>query len=111
MMVLKRSVQFTILILLVASFKFGWNYLQSGEIFPISVVKIEADYAHLSPEELQQTISGDLPASFWTVDIRSLKSRLQAIEWVQSVDIQKIWPETLKIRVNESWLSGEKMVY
>ncbi len=100
-MVLKRSVQLAILILLVASVKFGWNYLQSGGIFPISVVKVEADYTHLSQEELQQTISNDLPASFWTVDVRSLRSRLQAITWVQSVDIKKIWPETLKIRVNE----------
>lgn len=101
MMLLKRSVQLTILVLVVASFKFGWNYLQSGGIFPISVVKVEADYTHLSQDELKQTISTDLPASFWTVDIRSLRSRLQAITWVQSVDIQKIWPETLKIRVNE----------
>ncbi len=101
MVILKRGVQLTVLVLLVASVKFGWNYLQSGGIFPISVVKVEADYTHLSPEELEQTISNDLPASFWTVNVRSLKSRLQAITWVQSVDIQKIWPETLKIRVNE----------
>lgn len=101
MMVLKRSVQFAILVLLAISVKFGWDYLQRGGIFPISVVRVEADYVHLSPEELQQAISNDLPASFWTVNVRSLKSRLQAIEWVQSVDIQKVWPETLKIRVNE----------
>lgn len=99
--VLKRSLQLTILVLLAISFKSGWNYLQSGGIFPISVVKVEADYTHLSPKELQQAISNDLPASFWTVDVRALKSRLEAIAWVQSVDIQKIWPETLKIRVNE----------
>jgi cell division protein FtsQ len=104
MMVLKRSVQLTILVLLAASVKFGWNYLQSGGIFPISVVKVEADYTHLSQEELQAAISSDLPASFWTVDILSLENRLQAIAWVESVDIQKVWPETLKVRVNEKKL-------
>lgn len=83
------------------SFKSGWDYLQTGGIFPIAVVKVEADYAHLSPQELEKAISGDLPASFWTVDIRSLKNRLKAIAWVQSVSIEKVWPETLKIRVNE----------
>lgn len=99
--VLKRGVQLTILVLLAITFKSGWNYLQSGGIFPISVVKVQADYAHLSPQELQQAISTDLPASFWTVDIRGLKERLKTISWVESVDIEKVWPETLKIRVNE----------
>src|SRR3990167_3485434 len=109
MMILKRSVQFILLILLAVSFRFGWEALQRGEIFPIAVVKVEAEYHYLSPKELPQAISrvifGDASsndsASFLTVDTRSLKSQLQDIAWIQSVDVQKIWPETLKIRINE----------
>lgn len=83
------------------SLKLGWDYVQNGGVLPISVIKVEADYTHLSPKTLQQVISNDLPANFWTIDVRALKAHIQAIAWVQSVDIEKIWPETLKIRVNE----------
>ncbi len=93
--------QLTILILLALSVSFGWNSLKRGEIFPINVVKVEADYKHLSPEELQQIIAEELPASFWTLDINALQANLKALTWVQSVRIEKIWPETLKIRVDE----------
>lgn len=89
------------LVLLAVGFKIGWTDLKNGEIFPISVVKVEANYDHLSQEELQKIISTGLPASFWTIDLRTLQSRLKALAWVQSVQIEKAWPETLTVRVNE----------
>lgn len=98
---LKRSIQLAILVLLAVGLKTGWDYVHNGGISPISVIKVEANYGHLSPEILQKSISRDLPASFWTVDVRALKARLEAMAWVQSVDIEKVWPETLKIRISE----------
>lgn len=103
--VLKRGIQLTswilFAILLSVGFKLSWNHLQHGDFFPISVVKIEGNCQHLSQETVEQAISTDFPASFWTIDISALKAKLQTLAWVQSVNIEKIWPETLKIQINE----------
>lgn len=103
--VLKRGIQLTSWILLAfllsIGFKLSWNHLLHGDFFPISVVKIEGNCHHLSQETVEQAISADFPASFWTIDVRGLKAKLQTIAWVQSVNIEKIWPETLKIQINE----------
>lgn len=93
--------QLTILLLLVIGVSFGWSLLKKGKIFPIAVVKIEADYQYLSAEALKQTILNDLPASFWTVDLNAIKDHLKMLTWVESVNIEKIWPDTLKIRIQE----------
>jgi cell division protein FtsQ len=90
-----------ILILLALSVSFAWISLKNGKIFPISIVKVEANYAHLTPAELQQTIVRDLPASYWTVDLQALATQIQSLPWVESVNIEKIWPGTLKIRIHE----------
>lgn len=103
--VLKRGIQLTswilLALLLSVGFKLSLDHLQHGDFFPISVVKIEGNCQHLSQETVEQAISADFPASFWTIDVSALKTKLQTMAWVQSVNIEKIWPETLKIQINE----------
>jgi len=75
--------------------------MKQGGLFPISTVKVEATYEHLSPKELEAVLSKNLPASFWTIDLRKLKENLEKLAWVKAVQVDKIWPETIKVKVLE----------
>lgn len=94
-------VQFWVVLLclgVVLSIFYVWNHVP---FFPISVVKVETNYDYAEPATIEEIISPDFPAGFWTVDIRTIRAKLQALSWVQSVSIEKIWPKTLKIRLIE----------
>lgn len=76
-------------------------YFIRGNNFPISTVKVEASYQHVSREQLKSLISPYIEAGFFAVNIHQLKSRLQSSPWIESVRVARKWPQTLTIKITE----------
>lgn len=65
--------------------------------FPIKTVKVTASYEHVQQKDLEQVLTDHLRTSFFTFSIKKLKDDLNAFEWADDVQIQRIWPDTLKV--------------
>lgn len=76
-------------------------WLFNPDNFPIKTVRIEADYAHISQPQLQNTIAPYVKASFFGLHAAALKASLQQISWVGSVNIRRKFPATIIIAVVE----------
>lgn len=69
--------------------------------FPINTVKVGATYHHISHKQLESILSKHLDASFFSLSVGVLYKELLALEWAESVQIERIWPDTLKITLIE----------
>ncbi|MFC3908974.1 cell division protein FtsQ/DivIB [Legionella dresdenensis] len=69
--------------------------------FPINTVKISAVYSHISHKELEKVLENYLTASFFTLPVGNLHKDLMALPWAGQAEIERIWPDTLKITLAE----------
>ncbi len=79
-----------------------YAYFDNKERFPITAVKVTANFEHVSREKLEERLSIYTNASYFSIDLSRLESVILSDPWVESVSIQKIWPDTLKIKLVET---------
>lgn len=93
-----------VLLLLIALFLMGrtvYLYLADVYRFPLTNVKIAASYEHISHRELVSVIAPYLSMSYFMMPSSQLSSALKKMDWVAEVSIDKVWPDTLKIKISE----------
>ncbi|WP_058499847.1 cell division protein FtsQ/DivIB [Legionella gratiana] len=83
------------------TYRLGYYYLSDAERFPITTIKVAANYEHVTHQELESILSKHLINSFFTFPVSVLQDELNAISWVDSASVERIWPDTLKIKLVE----------
>lgn len=95
-------------------------YLADPGRYPINTVKISASYQHVSHKQLEQILANYLNTSFFSLPVSRLHAELSALSWIKEVQIERIWPDTLKISLiekqpvaiwNESFLCDDGDVF
>jgi len=81
--------------------RLGYQYLSDAQRFPITTVKVAASYHHVTHKELEVILARYLEASFFALPVSSLQNELNAIHWVDTVSVERVWPDTLKIKLVE----------
>lgn len=76
-------------------------FLADPQRFPVDTVKIAASYQHVTRKQLESVLSGYSSESFIVLPVDKLKADLVALDWTGHVDIERIWPGTLKITLVE----------
>lgn len=81
--------------------RLGYLFLADAHRFPISTVKIAANYQHITRKQLELVLANHLNASFFSLSVRRLHKDLLDLGWTDRVYIERIWPDTLKITLKE----------
>lgn len=76
-------------------------FLADAQRFPINTVKISANYQHITRKQLEEVLANYLSDSFFTLGIGRLHTDLVSLNWVQQIDIERVWPDTLNITLIE----------
>ena len=76
-------------------------FLSDGRNFPIATVKVTANYQHITREKLSSVLSNYRNASFFSLPVKQLRQELTDIPWSDSVVVERVWPDTLKIILTE----------
>jgi cell division protein FtsQ len=90
-----------LLLLLGVSLMFGMQWLSDPYRFPLSVVKVTGDFRFLQKQQLQAAVAPHAQGGFFTVDVVAVRSAAEALPWVYKASVQRIWPVTLHLRVEE----------
>lgn len=69
--------------------------------FPINTVKIAASYDHITRQDLEKILSPHLRQGFFGFSAKQLTYDLQQLAWCQAANVERIWPDILKITVVE----------
>lgn len=86
---------------LVLAGRLAYIYLSDAERFPVTTVKVAASYEHISHKELETILANNLNASFFFLPVSKLQKELNSLAWIDSAYVERVWPDTLKIKLVE----------
>ncbi|AOW53625.1 TPA: FtsQ-type POTRA domain-containing protein [Legionella pneumophila subsp. pneumophila] len=81
--------------------RLGYLYLADAERFPITTIKVAATYEHITHKELENVLAKYLDASFFLLSVNGLQSELNSMSWIDTAYVERVWPDTLKIKLTE----------
>ncbi len=67
----------------------------------VNKLQLTAPLEHVSESLITDTLLGVYPNGFMYLDVKEVSDRLTALPMIAQVDVEKIWPDTLKIIVTE----------
>ena len=87
-------------LLVIAAGVFGMKLLDPATL-PITSVRIEGRFTHVTAVELQQRLATVTRGNFLTVDVAAIRQTALGLPWVNSVSVQRVWPDTLRVNITE----------
>ncbi len=100
------------LTLLVSAFVSGLVPLPLPEReFPIHTLKVESTFERVSREEVAALVAPHAARGFFDADVAAIRSELQALPWVRSASVRRVWPDALQVTLLEEravarWAAG-----
>lgn len=91
----------SLIMLLLSLLFWGGQKLFDPNFLPLRAVRIEGNYSHVDKKLLQKTTLSFARKGFLGVSTSVLKERLEALPWVHSANIWRVWPDTLHIHLEE----------
>jgi cell division protein FtsQ len=68
---------------------------------PIAKVAIQGDLSYISQQSVQQRIAPYLAASFFSIDLATMRSELETMPWIAHAEVRRVWPDQVVIRLEE----------
>lgn len=95
-----------IIIAFILAIRVVYLFLADPLRFPVNTVKIIAPFEHVPRTDLENIISAYQQESFFIVSLEKLKKDLLNINWAEDVVIERIWPDSIKIKFKEKQAVG-----
>ena len=104
----------TLLLFLVASAGVVWVYIGmlAQERWPIRWLEIDGRFERVSAEQVRASLTPLIKGSYFKVDTTRMRELAGNMPWVSSVSVQKRWPDTVMVTINEytpvaHWINGQ----
>ena len=76
----------------------GWV---GGGHWPMKRLQVTAPFAFVDQEKVRAAAMPHLKDGFFAVDLKAINGKLQALHWVERVEVRKQWPDTLIVQIHE----------
>lgn len=76
----------------------GWF---AADRWPLRYVKIDAEFNHVSAEQIRATAVSHLNGGFFAVNLDEVQQAVAALPWVEAAEARKHWPDTIELHVVE----------
>jgi len=76
-------------------------YLCDSERFPIAKIKIMATYDHISHKQWEAALQPYSGESFFSFPSSKLQKDLEKLDWTDTAQVERVWPDALKITLVE----------
>lgn len=86
---------------LLALFGAGLGALAWGLNRPVTAVAIDGHFRRVTPVEVEKAVARYLPAGFMSANLDGIQRAVEALPWVDSVRVQRRWPNGLRVSVVE----------
>lgn len=75
--------------------------LRDPNFMPVRLVTVDGEMRHLDRANLERAVTQAVDGGFFSVDLERIRSQVEALPWVESVSIRRVWPGTLRVKVVE----------
>jgi len=76
----------------------GWFAV---ERWPVRYLQVEAEYNHVSAEQIRAATAAHLGTGFFALQLEDVRAAVAKLPWVENVEARKRWPDTLVLHVRE----------
>ena len=88
-----------VLVVTVIVTSFVW--MMKPATLPIRQVHIEGEFLRLDTFRLQELVTDKVRGGFFNIDVAAIRNVLVALPWVNDVSVHRVWPDGLRVIVNE----------
>jgi cell division protein FtsQ len=74
---------------------------QLKQVMPIRHVRVEGTLRNLDLLAFDRALQSWVKAGYFSVDIRSIETTVKSFSWVDTVEVIRVWPDTLLLKVVE----------
>ncbi len=89
------------IIIFIALSVYGAKYMLNPNTLPIKHVKVEGAFNRLSQNELKKNVVNNIQGGFFNINVDKVRLALLNMPWVKDVTVKRVWPDSLKVIVNE----------
>jgi len=75
--------------------------LQRLPVFPLREVVLVAPPAHVPVEQIEQAARSAVSGNFFSVDLAAVRNAFEALPWVRSATVRRVWPDGLELALEE----------
>lgn len=79
----------------------GFLWMMKPATLPIRQVHIEGKFLRLDTFRLQELVTDKVRGGFFNINVTAIRNALVALPWVNDVSVHRIWPDGLRVIVNE----------
>ncbi len=92
-----------LLLFIMAAAGFVWVSMGivARDRWPIRWLEINGSFQRVSAEQLRASLTPLIASSFFTIDLQTLRAAADRNPWVSTVQVQKRWPDTIVVKVEE----------
>lgn len=90
---LKASKFFLALVVVTLLGFYGNKFWQ--QLWPIEKIVLEGDYRYFHKDNLTSLINQESAQGLLAINLKKLKKNIENSDWVQSIEIRKVWPDQL----------------
>jgi cell division protein FtsQ len=97
------QVKLVVLLLMLLSIVFSWPLIQQAiaNTVPIRYVQVEGAFQYIDKQDIQMKINPLVQAGYFSVDLKAIQQAVMSLPWTESIQVQRIWPDRLKLRIYE----------
>lgn len=68
---------------------------------PIEQLRVEGAFQRITPLQIEDAVVSALKGGFLTADLDRLKGAIEALDWIDTAELTREWPDTLAVTVTE----------
>jgi len=68
---------------------------------PVRQVAFTEPLAHTRRLEIEQVLPATLKGNFFSINLEAVRSTLEKLPWVRKVEVRRIWPAKLEVKIEE----------
>ncbi len=94
-----------------AGLAWGSERLSDPQTLPVRQVDITGELRHVQRDALRAALAPAVEQGFLGADMRAIQRRVEALPWVDSASVRRIWPDRIVVSVQEQapvarWAGG-----
>ena len=78
----------------------GLQMLLRSPLFPLKEIVVLGEMKHAEAAEIEAAVDG-AGGNFFAADLAALRGRLEQVTWVRRVDLRRVWPDRIELRLEE----------
>ena len=79
----------------------GLVVLSDPQTMPLKNIQVESEFRHVDADQIREIVANYVEQGFLKIDTDTVKNDLMAMPWVAAVDIERVWPDELYVKVVE----------